>query len=78
MLAKLRTFSRLGIEAVPAEGEVEYAVVSGLSLEGRTRPANGALSMALSAARQQRLRHITWRSSTTTDISGGRRSTRPA
>ncbi|MCU0961348.1 MAG: magnesium chelatase, partial [Pirellulaceae bacterium] len=29
-----------------------------LSLEGRTRPAKGALSMALSAARQRHLRGI--------------------
>ena len=32
----------------------QYAVVGELSLEGRTRPAKGALSMALSAARQTR------------------------
>ena len=30
----------------------QYAVVGELSLEGRTRPAKGALSMAMSAARQ--------------------------
>ncbi|MCU0963086.1 MAG: ATP-binding protein, partial [Pirellulaceae bacterium] len=36
----------------------EYAVVGELSLEGRTRPAKGALSMAMSAARQKGLRGI--------------------
>ncbi len=35
-----------------------YAVVGELSLEGRTRPAKGALSMAISAARQRGLRGI--------------------
>lgn len=35
-----------------------YAVVGELSLEGRTRPAKGALSMAMSAARQQGLRGL--------------------
>ncbi len=34
----------------------DYAVVGELSLEGFTRPARGALSMAISAARQQNLR----------------------
>ena len=36
----------------------QYAVVGELSLEGRTRPAKGALSMAISAARQNGLRGI--------------------
>ena len=36
----------------------QYAVVGELSLEGRTRPAKGALSMAISAARQRGLRGI--------------------
>ena len=36
----------------------QYAVVGELSLEGRTRPAKGALSMAISAAKQQGLRGI--------------------
>jgi magnesium chelatase family protein len=36
----------------------EYAVVGELSLEGSTRPARGALSMAISAARQQGLRGV--------------------
>ena len=36
----------------------QYAVVGELSLEGRTRPARGALSMAMSAARQKGLRGI--------------------
>jgi magnesium chelatase family protein len=36
----------------------DYAVVGELSLEGRTRPAKGALSMAISAARQRNLRGI--------------------
>ncbi|MHB8969775.1 MAG: magnesium chelatase domain-containing protein [Pirellulaceae bacterium] len=35
-----------------------YAVVGELSLEGRTRPAKGTLSMAISAARQKGLRGI--------------------
>ncbi len=35
-----------------------YAVVGELSLEGRTRPAKGALSMAISAAKQQGLRGL--------------------
>ncbi len=35
-----------------------YAVVGELSLEGRTRPAKGALSMAMAAARQNGLRGI--------------------
>ena len=34
----------------------EYAVVGELSLEGMTRPARGTLSMAISLARQQKLR----------------------
>ncbi|MCX7402317.1 MAG: YifB family Mg chelatase-like AAA ATPase [Planctomycetia bacterium] len=34
----------------------EYAVVGELSLEGLTRPARGALSMAISVARQKQLR----------------------
>jgi magnesium chelatase family protein len=36
----------------------EYAVVGELSLEGSTRPARGALSMAISAARQRGLRGV--------------------
>ncbi|NLX53768.1 MAG: YifB family Mg chelatase-like AAA ATPase [Planctomycetaceae bacterium] len=36
----------------------QYAVVGELSLEGRTRPAKGALSMAMSAVRQTGLRGI--------------------
>jgi magnesium chelatase family protein len=36
----------------------EYAVVGELSLEGRTRPAKGALSMAISASRQRGLRGL--------------------
>ena len=36
----------------------DYAVVSELSLEGNTRPARGALSMAIRAAKQQGLRGI--------------------
>ena len=36
----------------------QYAVVGELSLEGRTRPAKGALSMAISAARQEHLRGL--------------------
>jgi len=36
----------------------QYAVVGELSLEGRTRPAKGALSMAISAAKQQGLRGL--------------------
>lgn len=36
----------------------EYAVVGELSLEGRTRPVKGALSMAMSAARQRGLRGV--------------------
>ncbi|MHB0956353.1 MAG: YifB family Mg chelatase-like AAA ATPase [Pirellulaceae bacterium] len=35
-----------------------YAVVGELSLEGRTRPAKGALSMAMAAARQRGLRGL--------------------
>jgi magnesium chelatase family protein len=35
-----------------------YAVVGELSLEGRTRPAKGALSMAISAAKQQGIRGL--------------------
>lgn len=35
-----------------------YAVVGELSLEGKTRPAKGALSMAISAARQRGVRGI--------------------
>ena len=34
----------------------DYAVVGELSLEGTTRPARGALSMAITAARQKNLR----------------------
>lgn len=33
----------------------KYAVVGELSLEGTTRPTRGALSMAITAAREQRL-----------------------
>lgn len=36
----------------------EYAVVSELSLEGNTRPARGALSMAICSAKQEGLRGI--------------------
>ncbi|MCU0962317.1 MAG: hypothetical protein MUF48_19640 [Pirellulaceae bacterium] len=36
----------------------QYAVVGELSLEGRTRPAKGALSMAMAAARQRHSRGI--------------------
>jgi magnesium chelatase family protein len=36
----------------------QYAVVGELSLEGRTRPAKGALSMAISAAKQKGLRGL--------------------
>jgi len=36
----------------------EYAVVGELSLEGSTRPARGALSVAIAAARQKKLRGI--------------------
>jgi magnesium chelatase family protein len=36
----------------------DYAVVGELSLEGSTRPARGALSMAISAARQKNLRGV--------------------
>ena len=36
----------------------KYAVVGELSLEGRTRPVKGALSMAMTCARQQGLRGI--------------------
>jgi len=36
----------------------EYAVVSELSLEGNTRPARGALSMAICAAKQEGFRGI--------------------
>ncbi|NBW95209.1 MAG: ATP-binding protein [Planctomycetia bacterium] len=36
----------------------DYAVVGELSLEGFTRPARGALSMAIAAARQKRLRGV--------------------
>jgi len=36
----------------------DYAVVGELSLEGSTRPARGALSMAITAARQQNLRGV--------------------
>ena len=36
----------------------QYAVVGELSLEGRTRPAKGALSMAIAAGRQKGLRGI--------------------
>jgi magnesium chelatase family protein len=36
----------------------DYAVVGELSLEGFTRPARGALSMAMAAARQQSLRGV--------------------
>jgi magnesium chelatase family protein len=36
----------------------QYAVVGELSLEGRTRPTRGALSMAIAAARQSGLRGI--------------------
>ena len=36
----------------------DYAVVGELSLEGSTRPARGALSMAISAARQKGLRGV--------------------
>jgi len=36
----------------------DYAVVGELSLEGFTRPARGALSMAITAAREKRLRGV--------------------
>ena len=36
----------------------DYAVVGELSLEGSTRPARGALSVAISAARQKKLRGL--------------------
>lgn len=36
----------------------DYAVVGELSLEGSTRPARGALSMAIAAARRQQLRGV--------------------
>jgi len=36
----------------------DYAVVGELSLEGFTRPARGALSMAITAARERRLRGV--------------------
>jgi len=36
----------------------DYAVVGELSLEGLTRPARGALSMAIAAARQKQLRGV--------------------
>ena len=36
----------------------DYAVVGELSLEGSTRPARGALSMAITAARQRNLRGV--------------------
>ena len=36
----------------------DYAVVGELSLEGFTRPARGALSMAITAARQKKLRGV--------------------
>jgi magnesium chelatase family protein len=36
----------------------DYAVVGEVSLEGNTRPARGALSMAISAARQRELRGL--------------------
>jgi magnesium chelatase family protein len=36
----------------------DYAVVGELSLEGNTRPARGALSMAIAAARQRELRGL--------------------
>jgi magnesium chelatase family protein len=36
----------------------EYAVVGELSLEGTTRPARGALSVAISAAKQKKLRGL--------------------
>lgn len=36
----------------------QYAVVGELSLEGTTRPAKGALSMAMAAARQRNLRGL--------------------
>ena len=41
-----------------AERFRDYAVVGELSLEGQTRPARGALSMAISAARQRSLRGV--------------------
>ena len=36
----------------------DYAVVGELSLEGTTRPARGALSMAIAAARRKQLRGV--------------------
>jgi hypothetical protein len=41
-----------------AERFNDYAVVGELSLEGTTRPARGALSIAIAAARQKRLRPL--------------------
>ncbi len=66
MLAKLHTFSLLGIEAVPVEVEVDVSpgtvpetILVGLPEAAAcesTRPAKGVLSMAMAAARQDGLR----------------------
>ncbi len=52
----------LGMLAASAQFESDrldrYAVVGELSLEGQTRPVKGALSMAISAAKQDRLRGL--------------------
>ena len=52
----------LGILAGSGQFEAQrfqdYAVVGELSLEGTTRPARGALSMAIAAARRQQLRGV--------------------
>ena len=45
-----------GSGQVPTERLADYAVVGELSLEGSTRPARGALSIAMAAARQRRER----------------------
>ena len=45
----------------------DYAVVGELSLEGSTRPARGALSMAMSAARQKNLRGVVVPSASATE-----------
>ena len=70
MLARLHTFSLLDIDlpitlgVLAGSGQLtsdrfeHYAVVGELSLEGRTRPAKGTLSMAISAAWQKGRRGI--------------------
>ena len=49
----------------------QYAVVGELSLEGRTRPAKGVLSMAIAAGRQKGLRGIVVPDTNAAEATGG-------